>query len=78
MHLAVKPSTALFNSQVGPEETNAMTLLGIKNREPSPKDLFSWNNEVHIKYQVAVGHRAFWQTNKYYGLLSLAQPYRNI
>lgn len=34
-----------------------MTLPGIKNREPSLKYLFSWNNQVHMEQPGGSGHR---------------------
>lgn len=69
----------LFSThQWAQKEQHAMTLLGIKNREPALKYLFLWTRRGHRKRPGGSGQRALWQTSKCDGLFSLAQPHANV
>lgn len=75
IHLAVKASTSLFNSKVGPEKNSVPRLHCVLRTESPPQIFILMKQPGTHKMTVAVSHSALWQTNKCYGLFSLEQPY---
>lgn len=78
IHLAVKVSMALFNSKVGSEKNSVPRLPCVLRTESPPQIFILMKQPGPHKTTVAVSHSALWQTNKCYGLSSLAQPDTNI